>query len=287
FGAPALATLERIDDAVMLPVGIVKHVVHILEPRAVERERLRTCERDPPEALERLGEDRAARLRDDERVKARVHLGVCPLIALLEAALLEDRIAVLQAPAKLAQECLRGAALGDAAGGETLEHGAHIDRIADVRSGEAAHHIAAGLVHGEQPLVGEQRQRLSDRRTGHAEGARERCLRDTLTRGEPAAQDHLANADYGSRELGAHRRVIGGDMIRPGWPTGSQSVKLDPVCRPQRTLFRHAKMWAEARMREDDAGDTGEFIASLARGLAVLRAFTKERPELTLSQVAA
>lgn len=40
-------------------------------------------------------------------------------------------------------------------------------------------------------------------------------------------------------------------------------------------------------MREDDAGDTGEFIASLARGLAVLRAFTKERPELTLSQVAA
>ncbi len=33
--------------------------------------------------------------------------------------------------------------------------------------------------------------------------------------------------------------------------------------------------------------DAGEFITSLARGLAVLRAFTKERPELTLSQVAA
>ncbi|MGH8258145.1 MAG: IclR family transcriptional regulator domain-containing protein [Steroidobacteraceae bacterium] len=36
----------------------------------------------------------------------------------------------------------------------------------------------------------------------------------------------------------------------------------------------------------DETGDTGEFITSLARGLAVLRAFTKERPELTLSQVA-
>ncbi len=38
---------------------------------------------------------------------------------------------------------------------------------------------------------------------------------------------------------------------------------------------------------EAESGDTGEFITSLARGLAVLRAFTKDRPELTLSQVAA
>ncbi len=36
------------------------------------------------------------------------------------------------------------------------------------------------------------------------------------------------------------------------------------------------------RPRED-----GEYINSLARGLSVLRAFTKERPELTLSEVAA
>lgn len=42
-----------------------------------------------------------------------------------------------------------------------------------------------------------------------------------------------------------------------------------------------------ATMSREESGDTGEFITSLARGLAVLRAFTKERPELTLSQVAA
>lgn len=33
--------------------------------------------------------------------------------------------------------------------------------------------------------------------------------------------------------------------------------------------------------------DDGEYINSLARGLSVLRAFTKERPEMTLSEVAA
>lgn len=39
-------------------------------------------------------------------------------------------------------------------------------------------------------------------------------------------------------------------------------------------------------MADDESSDSGEFITSLARGLAVLRAFTKDRPELTLSQVA-
>lgn len=40
-------------------------------------------------------------------------------------------------------------------------------------------------------------------------------------------------------------------------------------------------------MTDHEAADPEEFVTSLARGLAVLRAFTKERPELTLSQVAA
>lgn len=39
-------------------------------------------------------------------------------------------------------------------------------------------------------------------------------------------------------------------------------------------------------VEKDPRGD-GEYINSLARGLSVLRAFTKERPEMTLSEVAA
>lgn len=35
------------------------------------------------------------------------------------------------------------------------------------------------------------------------------------------------------------------------------------------------------------AQEDGEYITSLARGLSVLRSFSKERPEMTLSQVAA
>jgi len=42
----------------------------------------------------------------------------------------------------------------------------------------------------------------------------------------------------------------------------------------------------ESRASDPDADD-GEFITSLARGLSVLRTFSKERAELTLSQVAA
>jgi len=37
----------------------------------------------------------------------------------------------------------------------------------------------------------------------------------------------------------------------------------------------------------DDVRKDGEFLNTLARGLSVLRAFTKERPEMTLSEVAA
>ena len=43
----------------------------------------------------------------------------------------------------------------------------------------------------------------------------------------------------------------------------------------------------EARRKGGKAEDReGEYITSLARGLSVLRAFSKERPEMTLSQLA-
>jgi IclR family transcriptional regulator, pca regulon regulatory protein len=43
----------------------------------------------------------------------------------------------------------------------------------------------------------------------------------------------------------------------------------------------------EARRKTGKAEDSeGDFITSLARGLSVLRAFSKEHPEMTLSQVA-
>ena len=58
----ALAVLERIDDAVMLSMGVKEHVVHPLEIGAVEGERLWTRERNPAVALQRLGEDDAAGL---------------------------------------------------------------------------------------------------------------------------------------------------------------------------------------------------------------------------------
>ncbi|MEX2365928.1 MAG: helix-turn-helix domain-containing protein, partial [Pseudohongiellaceae bacterium] len=40
-------------------------------------------------------------------------------------------------------------------------------------------------------------------------------------------------------------------------------------------------------MVEKNPRDDGEYLNSLARGLAVLRAFTRENPEMSLSQLAA
>ena len=121
------------DDGVMLAVRVMQHVVHLLEIRFVERERLRAGERHAVVALQRSDEQRAAGLLEDERVEARVHVGVASLVALLDLALHEERVAIFETGAQLANESLRGATLGHTACSQPFEHGAQIDGVDDVR----------------------------------------------------------------------------------------------------------------------------------------------------------
>ncbi len=58
----AWPALDRIHDVMMLPMGVMKHVVHLLEIALVERQRLRTRKRDAAVALERGVDDGAPRL---------------------------------------------------------------------------------------------------------------------------------------------------------------------------------------------------------------------------------
>src|SRR5690606_15518397 len=60
--------------------------------------------------------------------------------------------------------------------------------------------------------------------------------------------------------------------------TGHPALK-----RPRPHAARERKRMARDRKPRED----GEYITSLARGLSVLRAFTREHPEMTLSEVAA
>src|SRR6185503_19931801 len=142
FGPAALPALERIHDAVMLAMRVVQQVVHLREIRLVEGERGRPRKRDTTVALERGGEERAARFLENERVKAPVHLGVDGLVALFDGPLYEELVAVVETVAQLTNEGFGGAALRHAPRGEALEHRAQIDGVGDVRGGEPAHDVA-------------------------------------------------------------------------------------------------------------------------------------------------
>ena len=218
LGARALAVLQRIDDAVVLAVRVLQHVVHLLEIVLVEGQRLGAGEGHAAVAFERLGDDRAASLLEHQPMEALVHFRVQRLVALHDATLAEQRIAILQAGTQLAQQRPGRTALGDAPGCKALEHGADVDRVDDVGGGECAHDVAARRVLGQQALLRQQRQRLAHRRARHAQQVGERRLGDALTRRELAAKDHLADADDSLRKVGAH----GAGML----PAGSRNVNL-------------------------------------------------------------
>ena len=129
----ALATLDRFDDHVMLPMRVLQNGRSCA--RRLIRSKAIACgpaNGHAAVARKRLGQDLAAGLLEDEAVKAAVHLGVGRLVALLDAALCEQRVAVVQTGAQLAQERLRGAVLGDAPCRKPLEDAAHVDRVEHV-----------------------------------------------------------------------------------------------------------------------------------------------------------
>ena len=173
-------------------MGVKDHVVHLLEVGPVEREGLWASERNPAVALQRFGEDHAAGFLQDQAVEARVHLRIRCLIALLEAALAQQFIAVVQTGAQLTDERLRGALFGDTTSGESFEDAAGIDRVQDVARSERSHDIAARPVLGQKTFLGEQWERLAHGRSRHPELFGDGGFGHSLPGHELAAQDHLA-----------------------------------------------------------------------------------------------
>ena len=125
-------------------------------------------------------------------MEARVHLRVGRLVVLLEAALAQQHIAVVQAGAQLTDESLRGTLLGDTPGGEPFEDPAGVDRIQDIARSEGTHDVAARLVLGQQAFLGEQWESLAHGCSRHPELFCDWRLGDSLPGHELAAQDHLA-----------------------------------------------------------------------------------------------
>src|SRR2546421_7776366 len=178
----------------MLPMRVSERLVHPLQARLVDGERLRTRERNACVALQSLLDDGTAALEHDELVEADVHVDVQRFGFVGDVAFGEDLIAVGQADAQRLQQSSRGAALRDAARSETLQNTTQVDGVENIGGAEPPDDVAAGLVLGEQALLREHRQRLAHWCARHAQELRERRLRHARSGGEFAAQDHFADA---------------------------------------------------------------------------------------------
>src|SRR5690606_40337602 len=125
------AALERIDHRMMLAMRVIQHLIHLVQIGLVEGQRLRPRKRYTAVALERVRQRGASSLLQDQRMEAHVHLQVARLVALHDAALAKDLVAVLEAHAQLPDEGPRGAPLRDPAPRKTLDQPAPADGPGD------------------------------------------------------------------------------------------------------------------------------------------------------------
>src|SRR3982074_31296 len=130
--ARALTTLDRRNDEVMLPVRVPKHVVHSIQARLVESNRLGAYKGYAGVALQGLLDHRAARFAHDQVVKPCIHVGVQRLIALVDVPLGEDAVAVRQAQTQCVAKRPGGASFRHASGGQSLDYTAQMAGIEDV-----------------------------------------------------------------------------------------------------------------------------------------------------------
>jgi phytoene dehydrogenase-like protein len=179
-------------------------VKHVVETGFIERQCLRAGKWNAAIALERLLDHRTMRFADDDVVKASIHIGVQRFVALLDAALAEDAIAVGQRLTQRIDERTRSAAFGHPPRGQSLERPAHIECIENVIGAEATHDVAARLVHRQQSFLCEHRQCLAHRCSRHAEHFRQRRLGQPLAGRQLGSQNHLANANQGAGLMGVH-----------------------------------------------------------------------------------
>src|SRR6267143_7116297 len=110
----------------MLPMRVGECLVHPLEARPVDGERLWTRERNACVALQSLLDDYTAALEHDELVEADVHVDVQRFGLVGDVAFGEDLIALGQADEQRLQQSPRGALLRDAARSEPLQNAAQV-----------------------------------------------------------------------------------------------------------------------------------------------------------------
>src|SRR5665213_3224121 len=118
----ALAMLDRRNYEMMLTVGVGEHVVHSTQARLVESECLGPHKWNPGVALQRLLYHRTVRFAHDQIVKARIHVRIQRLVALLYAALAENPIAVRKTRLQCRAKCPGSAFFGYPPRGQAFDY---------------------------------------------------------------------------------------------------------------------------------------------------------------------
>src|SRR6185312_6061597 len=139
----------------------------------VEGEGLRAGERNPAVTRQGFGKQSTSRFGQDRAMEALIHFGVQALVVLLDMALAENRITVLQTGPQLPQQRLGSAALRDLSNGEAFEGASEVNGIDDVLGRKGPDDIAAGLVLGKEALLSQERQRLAHRGARHPQEVRQ------------------------------------------------------------------------------------------------------------------
>jgi len=93
----AFAVFQRLNDRMMLAMGIKKVIVHARKIDFIECNSVCGRKRDPIVACNRFGHYLATRPLDNQRMKLSVHLSVSGFVRLHQMALQEDLVAFVKA----------------------------------------------------------------------------------------------------------------------------------------------------------------------------------------------
>jgi hypothetical protein len=218
--ARAFATLDRRNNEMMLTVRVQQHVVHPIQARPVESERLRTHKGNAGVALEGLLDHWTACFADDQIVKARIHVSVTRLVALFDVSFAEDPVAVAQADAQGVAKCSGDPAFHHSTRRQSFDHTAQVDGVDYVGSADLLYDVTTRLVFDQKTFLREDWQRLPHGRARHPEPLSEWRFGDALACAEFALQDHFTYAYQSPRLLSIHLRndagLLGGGAYRSG-----------------------------------------------------------------------
>jgi hypothetical protein len=151
--ARALTVFERLNDGVMLAVRVEQVVVHAWKVDFVKRNGMRGRKWDSPVALERIGDNFAARSLDNQRMELPVHIAVSRFVRQDEVPSGENFIPFTETFMQRVDETAGRPLFRQHTSRQAFECAADVDGIHDFLRRECPHHKTAGIELSQYPFL--------------------------------------------------------------------------------------------------------------------------------------